>query len=343
MSALAPFAAAVLALATPALADPWLLAPGEHYSQVGASTFTADGYYNLDGDRQPLSGGGLHSEHAAYSYNEFGWTKNRTFILAFPFQSVTRTPGGTGSLSHTTETGFGDLNVGVRFKIHRGKSPLSLQVGWNPPMGYSRTISPRLGEGASNAVANLEWGTAIGHAGFIEIGGGYRYYLDKVSVQVPDAVTTAGSLVTVKLKSKSIALHAPTDQMLASATAGFWIGHSLLLGGHYEGSFARRSWYRGVATLIDLNGPLPKLTQLSPFDPLPGEAAPGSSSDEVSVHLAGPQLLYRLDDRLDLIAGSMHTMSAKNALHVDRFYVAVAVKQTKLNRLQGLLGSTSKP
>ena len=99
-------------------------------------------------------------------------------------------------------------------------------------------------------------------------------------------------------------------QILASADAGMWIGSSLLVAGRYQ----------GVVTV-----------------------AHGGRSPEVNVHRAGPAAIYRVDDHLDVFAGSMHTASAKNALHTDEFYVGVAYKQTRLNRLQGFLGGKREP
>jgi hypothetical protein len=308
--------AAVLAVACAPLAasaGPWNLAPGEHYSSVGGSMFSADTYYDLNGFRQQLEGGGHHAEYSAFSYNEFGWTKSRSFILGFPFTSVSRTPGGTNSSSHTTATGFGDLLVGLRFKIKGGAAPVSVELDWNPPMGYATETLPKIGYGASNSVAKLETGGPIGHVGFFEAEGGYRYYMAKGK----DANGNRENL------------HAPTDQILAAGRLAFWLSHTVLLAGVYEGGFGKSSSISPSGT--------------DGFNPLEGDA-PGSLVDErVITQLAGPQLLFRLDDRLDVMAGSMHTMSAKSALHVDRFYVAVAVKQTKLNRLQGLLGGSGKP
>jgi hypothetical protein len=62
-----------------------------------------------------------------------------------------------------------------------------------------------------------------------------------------------------------------------------------------------------------------------------------------NIQLLGPVLVWRVDDRLDLVAGSWSTAMAKNALHYDQVYVALAFKQTKLNRLQGFLGGTKAP
>ena len=303
---------AVLLLASSASADPWLLAPGDHYNSLGGSYFSADSYHDLNGNRSSLSGGGLHEEKAIYSYNEYGWTKGRTFILGFPFQGVTRRAGSAAADGGRTETGFGDLLVGVRFKIHDGPTALSLEGDWNPPMGYNRNLSPSIGEGASSLLGKLELGSPVGRHGFLELAGGYRSYLDKL---------------------------APTDQMVADATIGFWFGRSLLIAGRYDGHFGRPS-ADSIGTDPVTRRPI---VTKHLWRVLPGDATPGTTSDQVTTHRAGPMLVYRVDDHLDLIAGSMHTASAKNALHVDQFYVAVAVKQTRLSRLQGLLGSAHNP
>ncbi|MBI1798572.1 MAG: transporter [Candidatus Eisenbacteria bacterium] len=287
-------AAAALPLARSAAADPWLLAPGDHYYQLGGSYFSADSYHRLGGDRAPLDGGGLHEEKAVYSYNEFGWKKSRTLILGFPYLSVTRRGGAASAGSGRTETGFGDLLAGVRWRLHEGPAALSLETDWIAPLGYDSDLSPRLGDGSSSISGALQYGMPVASRGFLELEGGYRYFLYPKS---------------------------PTDQMLAGATLGIWLGRSLLIAGRYEGKFGGSSGdtiYRA----------------------LPGDAVPGTTDDQITTHLAGPVLVYRVDDHIDLIGGSMHTASAKNALHIDRFYVAVAMKQTRLNRLQGLLGGT---
>jgi hypothetical protein len=221
---------------------------------------------------------------------------------------VTRRAGSSAADGGRTETGFGDLLVGVRFKIHDGPTALSLEGDWNPPMGYNRNLSPRIGDGLSSVSGRLELGTHIGSHAFFELEGGYRTFLDKI---------------------------APTDQMLGGATLGLWFGRSLLLAGRYEGRFGKSSSDSSYQALVEKT---PSGSVWASSD-----AAPGTTNDQVTTHRAGPMLVYRVDDRLDLIAGSMHTASAKNALHVDQFYVAVAVKQTRLSRLQGLLGSSHNP
>lgn len=94
------------------------------------------------------------------------------------------------------------------------------------------------------------------------------------------------------------------------AAGGWWAGRSLLIGARYEG--------RQIV------------------------ASSGVKDDQegASLHELGPEVLVRVDDRLDVIAGSMSAAAGKNSLHFDRYYVAIAFKQTSLSRLQGFMGGT---
>jgi hypothetical protein len=286
--------ASVLLASAPALADPWLPEPGDRYYELSASVFSADSYYDLTGARSPLTAGGLHEERGFVSYSEFGWKKNMSALLEIPALSVTRRAGAPGGFN-ATETGFGDLRFGLRRRL---ASSAALEVQWLAPRGYDRALNPHLGEGRQSFVGSLELGGALGGRGFVEVSGGYRYFMDK---------------------------NAPTDQVLGGATLGLWLGQKLLVAGRYRGSFGAEP---------DAN---------NTFVALSGDAIPTTTNARITTQLAGPMLVYRVDDHLDLIGGSLHTAAAKNALHLDQFYVGVAVKQTRLNRLQGFLGGTRKP
>ena len=104
--------------------------------------------------------------------------------------------------------------------------------------------------------------------------------------------------------------------VIARGTVGLWLGPSLLVSGHYAGSIA----------------------QVGVQEP----SAPDSTFD-VQAHSVGPEVRYRLDDHLDLFVGSWHTLAGKNVVHQDRYYVGVAMKQTRFNRLQGFLGTRRRP
>lgn len=103
---------------------------------------------------------------------------------------------------------------------------------------------------------------------------------------------------------------APADQMIARAGAGIWFG-ALLVGGRYDGAVAAG------------DGDTP--------------------ADKISEHLVGPVFLYRIDDHIDLSAGSLHTAAGENVPHTNRVYVALTVKESGLNRLQGFFGNAQSP
>jgi hypothetical protein len=108
-------------------------------------------------------------------------------------------------------------------------------------------------------------------------------------------------------------------QVFGTATAAVWLGRSLLLSGRYSATFASQgSLVEGV----------------SEFE---------SNFEQYVRHVVNPQILYRVDERLDVVAGSYHTAAGRNVLHTDEFYVGLAFKQTGFNRLQGFLGGTKRP
>ena len=91
--------------------------------------------------------------------------------------------------------------------------------------------------------------------------------------------------------------------------------------------------YDGIYTLEDPN--LPPISQSRGL---------GTDPDQRLVrHRVGPMLVFRVDDRMDLIASTLHTATAKNVLHTDEIYVGVAVRHDTLNRLQGFLGTQKNP
>ena len=101
------------------------------------------------------------------------------------------------------------------------------------------------------------------------------------------------------------------SRVSGSALVGWWSGSSLLVTGHYSNTRV-----------------------------LGGSAR---AFDDIGVQVVGPELRYRVDDRLDVFAGSNHIASGRNVNHSDGYYVGMAFRQTKLNRLQGLLGNKTRP
>ena len=104
------------------------------------------------------------------------------------------------------------------------------------------------------------------------------------------------------------------DGLLYSRTsvdAGVWLTRRILLAGHY-GDFV----------------PINSAVEISNL---------GSSYD------AGAALLFRVDERLDISIGMTRDLFGRNSLETTQFQVALGFKQTKLNPMQGFLGTLQKP
>jgi len=57
-------------------------------------------------------------------------------------------------------------------------------------------------------------------------------------------------------------------------------------------------------------------------------------------YAAGPVVLVRMDERLDLSLGSFYRWAGRNVDKTFGYYLTVSFRQTKLNRLEGFLGTT---
>ena len=331
MSARAASSALILSLLIapgffrPAQAGPWLPAPGEYYTELRGGLFSANSYHDDAGDRVSL--GGEWEERSLLNTVELGWKKRMSFFLSAPVMSVTR----RDDFGSQTSTGLQDLTIGLRRGLHQGNSALALEFDWKTPLGYGQRdlpadlvagiparprslfADPFYGGGLQQLSASLLYGTPLGKRGFLQMGAGAGYRF--LSLSPKDSTGTGTYLLDaagdpLPVNRRSYAAEAHSVPFLASADLGWWITRSLLVGGRYSG-----------------------MSTLAHGDSVPAQA----------IHLMGPYLLLRVDERLDLVAGSWSTAMAKDALHYDQFYVAVTFKQTKLNRLQGFLGGTKAP
>jgi hypothetical protein len=104
----------------------------------------------------------------------------------------------------------------------------------------------------------------------------------------------------------------PDDDMLFAADLGYWLGNAVLVSGQY----------RGHRVFVENQEP---------------------AEGDVFSHMVGLEVLYRLNDRLDVFAGTLSTAAAENELHENRIFAGISVKDTHLNRFQGFFGNTARP
>lgn len=105
-------------------------------------------------------------------------------------------------------------------------------------------------------------------------------------------------------------LYIGEDAVLLSRTTvdgGMWIGSNILVGGRYADQL--------------------------------GWNAAESRRTLPTFYRAGPLLLVRVDDHMDVSVGAWRNLYGRNSLEGTEFYAALGLKQSKLNPLQGFLGS----
>lgn len=349
MSARAASSALILSLLIapgffrPAQAGPWLPAPGDYYTELRGGLFSADTYRNDAGKR--ISLGGEWEERSLLGTVEMGWKKRLSVVMAAPFISATHLDE-VGKTT-TTSTGLEDLLLGLRYGLHQGRSALALELDWRTPLGYGPPMGPldRTVTGVPKAPRSLFsdsmhhggvkqlsltglYGRPIGRRGFVQFGTGFSrsyfssigsgqkrdttetYYFVQNRPSRPDTTIRVDSSYVLPDSRQPQSATRWSNDIRTTADVGFWARPWLMVGGRWIGSF-----------------------NLSHGFLMPAQ----------NVQLLGPFVLWRVDERLDLTAGTWSTASGKNTLHYDQVYVGLTFKQTRLNRLQGFLGGTKAP
>lgn len=289
----------------PALAGPWSLKPGEYATDLSGGSVSTTTYADENGNDQRLYGGGTQQRRSANWLSEFGWKKTTSFIIGIPFVSVTRAPADAAM--EPTTTVMGDAVLGLKRSFKNGPSAMALEIDAVLPMGYQRKLAlshedslaatrpdgsfdwnvarslstPRAGDGQASIGGTMQFGTALGSAGFVSGYAGYAY-------RGPEWQGT----------------------LLTGADVAVWLGKAWLLGARYRGVTA---------------GEGDEITR------------------DQSMSTLAPVVTYRIDDHIDVYGSVSHVLSAKNTAYGDEVRIGFTFKQTKLNRLQGYLGSAQRP
>lgn len=315
-SCLAAFAQALVPAVT--IASPWVLAPKEYASEVRFDFYSANDFHFAEGTRMPFAGGGHLDERRLTFWNELGWRPNLSAVIALPVTQVSRVfPEDLGA-SQPTATGAGDLFIALRYRLMGGEagsnSVVSLEAGWKAPLGYDAAVRlSRMEIAYVDSVTDGQYLAAdsanvMRHAARPRLGEGQQDLqgLLRFGFAMPGWNAFLQGAGGYRYRFDD-----PNDQIVLGADLGWWLTRRLLVSGHYEGTMALNE--------DDLD------------------------ADGITEHLVGPRLTVRVDDRLDVFAGSKHSASAENAPHKDQVYVGFTMKQTGLDRLQGFLGGTKTP
>ena len=298
------------ALAVPgrdARAGAWSLARGEFYTEFQGSQYVTQTTYDGEGNRIDFPSPWKLQQIGGSWRTQLGWRKSLNLLFAISGASVAGFEGP--AVSVPTETGFSVVELGVHYKIANGDRALALEGIWQAPAGYNRELSLGLGDGRQQFSALLHGGSTLGSKGFMEASGGasYRFFsLDNPTTGDPRKTTNVYADFGAEL--------------------GYWLTHSVLLGGRYQGRILASTTGEGGPGNVHTVGPM---------------VLTGDDQLDETVHLLGPLLVFRLDERVDLQAGSYSTAAGKNTLHFDRVYIAIAFKHSQLKRNQGLLGAAA--
>jgi hypothetical protein len=284
---------------------------------VRVANFSTSTAYDAAGNRYVFRPPGYKLEQLAFSWrNEIGWRKRlslqfgMTGVLVSGFDGP---PLGRPNLvGVASQTGLSQIDLGLHYNIMNGNRAMAFEALWHAPAGYDRELSPALGDGRQELAGRLNLGSTLGKRGFFQLWGGGSYRFHKLG--------------SSSAKAKVDPVLTTNTYYDFGADMGLWFGRSIMLGGHFQG--------RRLSSSTGEAGPLNSHT----IGPL---TLRESQQLDERASLAGPFVLYRLDDRLDLTAGSNSTPSGRNTLHFDQYYVSFAFKQSKLKRTQGFLGSSA--
>jgi hypothetical protein len=168
----------------------------------------------------------------------------------------------------------------------------------------------RLRDGTPAMVFDIGWKAPLGYEKDLvpALGNGRQEGFGALNIGVPIRVVPGFAQA-----SRGFRFVGQDGILIATTTAdiAFWLGSRVLLGAHYA-DFTRIS-------------------------------SPQGATDVGATYTAGPILVVRVDNRADLIVGSLHDWAGRGSLRQNDVYVALSFKQSKLNRLQGFLGTQKRP
>jgi len=299
--AVAVFATVVL-LPRPAAADAWVLAPGEYFSEFRGSFFSSDTYFDQDGGRPAPDASILVHVWGA----SLRLPRSRAHrVEERELRSITELGWKKGmsflfQVPLTSVTVLPSTNSRLPGRLNNGFLPT--QTGLSDALiGFKYQLK----DGSTAAALEADWKAPLAYDRelFPALGDGQQDIGGVLHLGA--ALDRLNTFLEVS-GGYLYRFETPPDEVRGLVDLGSWLGPSVLVSGHYE-----------YFTTVGADTPL----------------------EESSAHIVGPQVIYRVDDHLDVVVGSRHTWIGDNVRHIDRYHVGFAYKLTKLNRLQGFLGN----
>jgi hypothetical protein len=167
----------------------------------------------------------------------------------------------------------------------------------------------RILSGATALSAQVEWKAPLGyqHVSAPSLGSGQQDVSGRLNFGM--SLPSIDGFFEV-LGGYRYRFETPVDEIEVGADVGFWVKSLVLVEGRYAG-------FKSMG-------------------------ADDAALDR-QAHQVGPRLTVRIDDGLDVFAGSSHVIDGNNVEKSDEYYAGLAFKRTRLNRLQGYLGGKRRP
>ena len=175
--------AVVLGAALPshAHAGAWTQKEGGIYNRFAVNYAVITEAFDASGTRVPSANNGEFTEWNVTYYGERGVTDRLTLVGSLPLKFLEErsdTPSGTRTLRNT---GLGDLDLGVRYRLLAEPTVVSVSVLGKLPYLYDENRASATGNGQFDAEARLLVGRSLYPFGYGGIEVGYRYRAEEPS------------------------------------------------------------------------------------------------------------------------------------------------------------------
>lgn len=136
-------------------AGAWTQAAGGYYLKLAAHRLHAEDYFDASGTRVPKLGMGELTDLGLQAYAEYGLRERLTLVAALPYKHLAdkrRFSSGTG---REQSRGFGDLEIGVRWRLSDRPLVSSLAVSGQIPLGYTVDAGTRVPLGTGEPAGDM--------------------------------------------------------------------------------------------------------------------------------------------------------------------------------------------
>jgi hypothetical protein len=279
----------IIIFSSQAHAGAWVQGRQNYFLKVSTSYHFTEQEYNPNGELLDIFDDRTAINNASYkdisitTYFEYGITNHLTVVANLPFKILTTdrtetilfSPLRTRDVS-TTNGGFSDLTVSLRYPLLRLPLALSLQAGAKVPLGYEK--EPENG-GSRLGTGEMDW---------------EAHFLVGKSLHPFPAYVTGG----IGYRIRGGIYH---DEITYSAEFGITPGRFLV-----------KMTFEGLQSTADLEDVTGTVIQ----NPLPGGggATPDLGIRDQDVYKIMPSLSFSFWDRFSIETGAFHILTGKNTI-----------------------------